>query len=143
VQSSGADDPDCENDLVRYTFMCIHISGCHCAGILVALTIQKCGIVFRLILGTLSICLCILIEAVCFNEPVMARELLAITMASLLNRYLLFHCPLVTNALVRHAKTVHPHRSRLLQRARHGARASGHHHGKSIDRPGAAYKASP
>jgi hypothetical protein len=49
-------------------------------GILVALTIQKCGIVFRLILGTLSICLCILIEAIFFKEPVMARELLAIAM---------------------------------------------------------------
>jgi hypothetical protein len=42
--------------------------------VLVALTIARCGIVFRLILGTLSICLCILIEGVAFQEAVLARE---------------------------------------------------------------------
>lgn len=49
-------------------------------GILVAMTIQKCGIVFRLILGTISICLCILIEGLIFLEPVVFRELLSITL---------------------------------------------------------------
>jgi len=49
-------------------------------GILVAMTIQKCGIVFRLILGTISICLCICVESVVFLEPVVFREVLSIVM---------------------------------------------------------------
>jgi UDP-sugar transporter A1/2/3 len=49
-------------------------------GILVAMTIQKCGIVFRLILGTISICLCICVESVVFMEPVVFREVLSIIM---------------------------------------------------------------
>lgn len=49
-------------------------------GILVAMTIKKCGIVFRLILGTVSICLCIIIEGVIFLEPVVFREVLCIIM---------------------------------------------------------------
>lgn len=49
-------------------------------GILVAMTIQKCGIVFRLILGTISICLCIVAESVVSREPVAFREVLSIAM---------------------------------------------------------------
>lgn len=49
-------------------------------GILVAMTIQSCGIVFRLILGTISICLCIIIESLLFLEPVVFREVLSIVM---------------------------------------------------------------
>jgi len=47
-------------------------------GILVAVTIQRYGIVFRLILGTISICLCILIESLLFFEPIVLREVLNI-----------------------------------------------------------------
>ena len=49
-------------------------------GILVAMTIQRCGIVFRLILVTISICLCIIIEFSLFLEPVFFREVLSIVM---------------------------------------------------------------
>ena len=49
-------------------------------GLVVALTIQKCGIVIRLLLGTISICLCILFEGLFFREPVMFREILSIAM---------------------------------------------------------------
>ncbi len=47
-------------------------------GIMVAMTIQRCGIVFRLILGTISICLCIIVESVLYLEPVLIRECLSI-----------------------------------------------------------------
>jgi drug/metabolite transporter (DMT)-like permease len=47
-------------------------------GILVAMCIQKCGIIFRLILGTISICCCIVLEWLLFREPVAFRELLSI-----------------------------------------------------------------
>jgi len=49
-------------------------------GILVAVTIQRRGIVFRLILGSISICLCILLESLLFSEPIAYREVLNIVM---------------------------------------------------------------
>lgn len=52
-------------------------------GILVATTIQQCGIVFRLILGTVSICLCILLESALFSEPVALREVMVIAIVVL------------------------------------------------------------
>ena len=47
-------------------------------GIVVALAIKKFGIVARLVLGSLSVCLCIVAEALLFGEPVHGRELLLI-----------------------------------------------------------------
>jgi hypothetical protein len=49
-------------------------------GIIVALTIQRCGILFRLILGTLCICLCIVFESLFFSKPIVFREFLNIVM---------------------------------------------------------------
>lgn len=49
-------------------------------GLLVAITIQRWGIVFRLILGPISICFCILLEGLLFNERVVMREVLCIVM---------------------------------------------------------------
>lgn len=49
-----------------------------CQGILVALAIQRYGIVCRLILGALSICLCVALEFFLFWEPVQFQESLAI-----------------------------------------------------------------
>jgi drug/metabolite transporter (DMT)-like permease len=49
-----------------------------CLGILVALTIQCFGILYRLVMGSLSICICIVLESMCFKEPVRFQELLMI-----------------------------------------------------------------
>jgi hypothetical protein len=49
-------------------------------GILVARAIQRWGIVFRLILGTISICLCIIAEGILYMEPVVFREMLSIVL---------------------------------------------------------------
>lgn len=47
-------------------------------GILVALAIQKYGIVCRLILGALAICFCAALESILFLEPIRVQECLAI-----------------------------------------------------------------
>lgn len=47
-------------------------------GILVAITIQRCGIVFRLILGTTSLCFNIVLECLIFLEPIVLQEALCI-----------------------------------------------------------------
>ena len=47
-------------------------------GLVVAITIQRCGVLTRLILGSLAICLCIMLEGVLFKKPVLFQELLAI-----------------------------------------------------------------
>lgn len=43
-------------------------------GLLVAQAIKQYGIICRLILGTISICLCIVIEGILFSEPIALRE---------------------------------------------------------------------
>ena len=52
-------------------------------GIVVALAIARFGIVVRLILGTISICLCILAEGLLLMEPVAFREGLSIVLVIL------------------------------------------------------------
>lgn len=47
-------------------------------GILVACTIQEWGIISRLILGTISICISILVETLLFSENIKIRECLGI-----------------------------------------------------------------
>lgn len=49
-------------------------------GILVACAIQWYGIVFRLILGTISVCLCVAIEGLFFSEPFVIQEGLGIVL---------------------------------------------------------------
>lgn len=52
-------------------------------GIVVAMAIQRFGIVVRLILGTISICLCILAEGLLLMEPIAFREGLSIVLVIL------------------------------------------------------------
>lgn len=47
-------------------------------GLLVAIFIQRSGIILRLILGTLSVALCIVLEALAFGEPIVVNEVLVI-----------------------------------------------------------------
>ena len=47
-------------------------------GLLVAQAIKRHGIVCRLILGTVSICLCVLMEGILFSEPIAFGECLGI-----------------------------------------------------------------
>lgn len=70
--------------LAGWTFMTVIIMFLQSLqGILVACAINRWGIVFRLILGTISICLCIIAEGLLFLEPVVFREVLSIILVML------------------------------------------------------------
>ncbi|KAM3571245.1 hypothetical protein VYU27_006702 [Nannochloropsis oceanica] len=47
-------------------------------GLVVAITIQKYGVLTRLVLGRVALCLCALLEGMLFKEPLLFQELLAI-----------------------------------------------------------------
>ncbi|GAB5031680.1 udp-n-acetylglucosamine [Nannochloropsis oceanica] len=49
-------------------------------GLLVAIIIQQCGVLTRLVLGSVALCLCVLLEGMLFKEPVLFQELLAIVL---------------------------------------------------------------
>jgi drug/metabolite transporter (DMT)-like permease len=51
-------------------------------GIVVAMVIHRFGTVYRLVLGSVSVCVCVLLEAMCFDEPIQAKEALAMILVA-------------------------------------------------------------